>query len=99
MHLRELRLCLLTSPGFSLYVRTVVTSLHLDKLSNARRIKCFKDDLNINHWLEKWNLTYYNCLESLKHKDNVYFICYEELCNSKEYWLDILTILDVQEAL
>ena len=58
----------------------------------------FKNDLDINHWLEQWYLTYHNCLESLKHKDNVYFICYEQLCTSKEYWLDILKILDIQET-
>ncbi len=59
---------------------------------------CFGDDLNINHWLEQWYLTYLNCLETLKNKDNTYFICYEKLCNSKEYWLDILKILDIRKT-
>jgi hypothetical protein len=58
----------------------------------------FKNDLDINHWLEQWYLTYQNCLESLKDKDNVYFICYEQLCTSKEYWLDILKILDIKKT-
>lgn len=58
----------------------------------------FKNDLDINHWLEQWHLTYQNCFESLKDKDNVYFICYEQLCNSKEYWLDILKILDIKKT-
>jgi hypothetical protein len=58
----------------------------------------FKNDLDINHWLEQWYLTYHNCLESLKDKDNVYFTCYEQLCTSKEYWLDILKILDIKET-
>ncbi len=58
----------------------------------------FDNDLDINHWLEQWYLTYLNCLEALKNKDNTYFICYEKLCNSKEYWLDILKILDIRKT-
>jgi len=58
----------------------------------------FDNDLDINHWLEQWHLTYLNCLETLKNKDNIYFICYEQLCNSKEYWLDILKILDIKQT-
>ena len=57
----------------------------------------FKNDLDINHWLEQWYLTYNNCLNSLIYKDNVYFICYEQLCSSKEYWLNILKKLDIKE--
>ena len=56
----------------------------------------FEDDLNINHWLEQWHLTYKNCYENLKNKENVYFICYEKLCNASEYWLDILQILNIR---
>ena len=58
----------------------------------------FDNDLDINHWLEQWYLTYFNCLESLKDKDNVYFICYEKLCTSKEHWLDVLKILDIKQT-
>lgn len=57
----------------------------------------FKNDLNINHWLEQWYLTYQNCYETLKNEENIYFICYEQLCSSKEYWLDILQILGIKE--
>ena len=57
----------------------------------------FKNDLDINHWLEQWYLTYYNCFEGLKGKDNVYFICYEKLCNASEYWLDVLQILNIKD--
>lgn len=57
----------------------------------------FKNDLNINHWLEQWYLTYQNCYETLKNEENVYFICFEQLCSSEEYWLDILQILDIKE--
>ena len=65
--------------------------IHIKNLS-------FDNDLDINHWLEQWYLTYLNCLETLKNKDNTYFICYEQLCNSKEYWLDILKILDIKQT-
>jgi hypothetical protein len=58
----------------------------------------FKDNLNINHWLEQWYLTYQSCYENLKNKENVYFICYEKLCNSAEYWLNILQILNIEKV-
>jgi hypothetical protein len=59
---------------------------------------CFEDDLTINHWLEQWHLTYKHCFDNLKDNENVYFICYEKLCTSKEYWLDILKISDIKET-
>jgi hypothetical protein len=59
---------------------------------------CFKDDLDINHWLEQWYLAYNNCFRTLKDRKNIYFICYEQLCSSKEYWLDILKMLDINET-
>ena len=58
---------------------------------------CFKDDLNINHWLEQWYLTYQNFYENLKNKENIYFICYEKLCSSHEYWLDVLQKLNITD--
>lgn len=58
---------------------------------------CFEDNLNINHWLEQWHLTYKYCNENLKNKKNVYFICYEKLCNASKYWLDILQMLNIKE--
>lgn len=57
----------------------------------------FVDDLNINHWLEQWYLTYRNCLKTYKNNENVYFICYEQLCSSKVYWLDLLQRLSLKE--
>ena len=36
--------------------------------------------------------------ENLKNNENVYFICYEKLCNTSEYWLDILKILNIKET-
>jgi hypothetical protein len=58
----------------------------------------FIDDLSVNHWLEQWYLNYRNCLETYKNTDNIYFICYEQLCYSKEYWIDLLQILDIKET-
>tara|TARA_E500000331_G_scaffold355393_1_gene410741 strand:+ start:1687 stop:2661 length:975 start_codon:yes stop_codon:yes gene_type:complete len=58
---------------------------------------CFEDDLTINHWLEQWYLTYKYCFESLKNNENVYFICYEKLCNASESWLDISNLLKIKE--
>ncbi len=57
----------------------------------------FDDDLTINHWLEQWYLTYKNCFNDLKNNESVHFICYEKLCNSNEYWLDILKVLKIKE--
>ena len=57
----------------------------------------FEDDLSINHWLEQWYLTYYNCFKNLINKENIYFICYEKLCNSSNYWFDILRILNIKD--
>ena len=56
----------------------------------------FKNDLNINHWLEQWCLVYQNCFKTHQDKNNVNFICYEKLCSSKEYWFNILRMLDVK---
>ncbi len=58
----------------------------------------YRDDLDINHWLEQWYLTYKNCLETLKDNDNIYFICYEKLCTSREYWINILKNLNIKES-
>ena len=58
----------------------------------------FKNDMDINHWIEQWYLTYSNCIETMKNKDNIHFICYEQLCTSEAYWLDILKILAIKET-
>jgi hypothetical protein len=58
---------------------------------------CFEDDLSINHWLEQWYLTYKYCFDNLKNNKNIYFICYEKLCNTIKYWEEILLILDIKD--
>ena len=56
----------------------------------------FKDDLDINHWLEQWYLTYKNCVETLINKKNVHFVSYERLCSSKDYWIKILNMVKIK---
>ena len=58
----------------------------------------FKDNLDINHWVEQWFLIYNYCLSELSSKENVSFICYEKLCSSKNYWKDILKSLGINAA-
>ena len=55
-----------------------------------------KDDLDINHWVEQWYLTYRGCFNTLQNKQIGAFVCYEKLCGSKNYWREILQKLDVQ---
>ena len=56
----------------------------------------FEDYIDINHWLEQWLLTYQNCYEKFKDTKNIYFICYEQLCSSKDYWSDVLNLTCVE---
>ena len=56
----------------------------------------FEDYMDINHWLEQWLLSYQNCHEKFKHTENVYFVCYEQICSSKNYWLDLLHLLELR---
>ena len=58
----------------------------------------YKNDMDINHWIEQWYLSYMNCYKTLEFKDNVRFISYEELCSSKEYWFDILKMLKIERT-
>lgn len=58
---------------------------------------CFEDHLNINHWLEQWHLTYKHCYENLIKKENVFFICYEKLCNSTDVWSEVLKTLNIEK--
>lgn len=53
------------------------------------------NDLDINHWLEQWYLAYKNCYETFQNCPNIYFISYERLCRSDEYWHELLKILEI----
>ena len=56
----------------------------------------FQNDLEINHWIEQWYLTYRHSFESLKNQKNVKFISYEKLCSKKEYWLEIQKLVNIE---
>jgi len=56
----------------------------------------FEDYMDINHWLEQWLLTYQNCHIKFKDTKNIYFICYEQICSSKDYWLDVLNLICIE---
>ena len=58
----------------------------------------FKEDANINHWIEQWYLTYQDSFDTHKKNENVYFVCYEKLCSSKKYWFDILQALNIKAS-
>lgn len=57
----------------------------------------FRDHLGIDHWLEQWILTYQHCYTQLKRRHNIHFICYETLCSSEDYWIDILKLLNIEK--
>lgn len=58
----------------------------------------FSDDLDINHWLEQWYLTYFDCFRRYRDNTNVHFISYEQLCASKKHWLSIMQSLDIKHT-
>ena len=58
----------------------------------------FHNDLEINHWIEQWYLTYRDAFQSLNNKKEVYFISYEKLCSKKDYWYQIQEIAKINEC-
>ena len=58
----------------------------------------FTNDLEINHWLEQWYLTYKNLNQLSRTISNTYFVCYESLCNSKKTWGEITRLADVSNS-
>ena len=57
----------------------------------------FENDLDLNHWIEQWYLTYSNALKLLKNNNSVNFISYEKLCSNKDYWLQIQKLVKIDE--
>ena len=57
----------------------------------------FHNDMEINHWIEQWYLTYGDAFHSFKNMDNVYLISYEKLCSTKDYWYQIQKIAKIKE--
>ena len=58
----------------------------------------YTDVFNINHWIEQWYLTYKMCLKNFKNYQNIYFVCFEKLCESEDYWLNIIKFLEVRKS-
>ena len=56
----------------------------------------FHNDLEINHWIEQWYLTYSDTVLSLKGKEKIYFISYEKLCSNKDYWYKIQELVNIE---
>ena len=57
----------------------------------------YNNDLEINHWIEQWYLTYKNAFQLLINNHNLKFICYEKLCSTKDYWFQIQEIVQIEE--
>ena len=57
----------------------------------------FHNDLEINHWIEQWYLTYSNAFQSFKNKNNFHFISYEKLCLNKDYWFQIQKLVNIEK--
>ena len=57
----------------------------------------FQNNLEINHWIEQWYLTYSDSFQSLKNKKNIYFISYEKLCSMKDYWFQIKKLVNIEK--
>ena len=57
----------------------------------------FHNDLEINHWIEQWYLTYSDSFQSLKNKKNVHFISYEKLCINKVHWFQIQKLVNIEK--
>ena len=58
----------------------------------------FQNDLEINHWIEQWFLTYSDSFQLLKNKKNVHFISYEKLCSTKDYWFQIQKLVNIEKT-
>ena len=59
----------------------------------------FSNPLNLNHWLEQWNLVHKELLKQVKiNATNLYFICYEKLCSSSmKSWNNICLLLSISK--
>ena len=57
----------------------------------------YNNNLDINHWIEQWYLTYKNAFQLLIKNHNLNFICYEKLCSTNDYWFEIQKIVHIDE--
>ena len=56
------------------------------------------DDLQFNHWLEQWYLTYSECLQLYSREKHFHFVCYESLCQSDRVWDQVIKLLDIKKT-
>ncbi len=57
----------------------------------------FDNDLEINHWIEQWYLTYTYAFQSLKNRKDIHFISYDKLCLKKDYWFQIQELVNIEK--
>ena len=57
----------------------------------------FKNNLDINHWIEQWYLIYSDAFQSFKNKQNVNFISYLKLCSKRDYWYQIQELVNIEK--
>lgn len=55
----------------------------------------FLDQDSINHWLEQWILFYSTLKREYGARNNVFFVCYEKLCNDPMLWPTLCERLDL----
>tara|TARA_B100000161_G_scaffold260004_1_gene226565 strand:+ start:885 stop:1862 length:978 start_codon:yes stop_codon:yes gene_type:complete len=58
----------------------------------------YHNNLDINHWIEQWYLTYKNTFKELENRKNVLFVSYEKLCTKKDYWFAIQEIAKIEKT-
>ena len=96
-HLRFLRSAS-ADPFVALYMKLIGhTEFGPNYIPICHKNLLFNDYSDINHWLEQWILTYSNCYSLIISRDNIYPICYEELCSSKKYWATLKKVLKITE--
>jgi hypothetical protein len=58
----------------------------------------YSNELEFNHWLEQWYLTYKSLLELSTKYQNYYLIAYESLCTNEEVWKNIKELLLINQG-
>ena len=59
----------------------------------------YPDEMQFNHWLEQWYLTYKSVLELPAKQDEFYLIRYEALCTNPNTWDSIKNLLGVEQEI
>ena len=51
--------------------------------------------LDINHWIEQWIFMYQELNQSVARFRNIYLVCYDDLVESVEVWVNICNLLEI----